>query len=130
VFNEWEITPAQWAKVQANRRGLLISKIQAERWHLKPGDTFTMTAPGLKKADGTMVRTLWGELAWQLGYAAGGAKDRDADHERKQQQAITEAPMAKATRAARCATARSSRRRSAHYFNRSSTQKSVWAPPR
>lgn len=27
------------------------------------------------KADGTTVRTLWGELAWQLGYAAGGAKE-------------------------------------------------------
>src|SRR6266581_547669 len=34
-------------------------------------------SPGnpVKKADGTMVRTLWGELAWQLGYAAGGAKE-------------------------------------------------------
>jgi putative ABC transport system permease protein len=53
VFNEWGITPQQWAKVQANRRGVLVSKIQAERWHLKPGDNFTMTAPGLKKADGT-----------------------------------------------------------------------------
>ncbi|MBA2589352.1 MAG: ABC transporter permease [Alphaproteobacteria bacterium] len=53
VFNEWEITPQQWDKVRANRRGLLISKIQAGRWHLKPGDNFTMTAPGLKKADGT-----------------------------------------------------------------------------
>lgn len=27
------------------------------------------------KADGTVVRTLWGELAWQLGFAAGGAKE-------------------------------------------------------
>jgi putative ABC transport system permease protein len=53
VFSEWPITPAQWAKVQANRDGILVSKIQAERWHLKQGDTFTMTAPGLKKADGT-----------------------------------------------------------------------------
>jgi putative ABC transport system permease protein len=53
VFNEWAITPQQWAEVQANRRGVLVSKIQAERWHLKAGDNFTMTAPGLKKADGT-----------------------------------------------------------------------------
>lgn len=31
-------------------------------------------SPGnpLKKEDGTVVRTLWGELAWQLGFAAGG----------------------------------------------------------
>jgi len=28
-----------------------------------------------KKPDGTVVRTLWGELAWQLGNAAGGAKE-------------------------------------------------------
>lgn len=27
------------------------------------------------KADGTTIRTLWGELAWQLGYTAGGAKE-------------------------------------------------------
>jgi predicted AAA+ superfamily ATPase len=27
------------------------------------------------KADGTVVRTLWGELVWQLGHAAGGAKE-------------------------------------------------------
>jgi predicted AAA+ superfamily ATPase len=27
------------------------------------------------KSDGTVVRTLWGELAWQLGFAAGGAKE-------------------------------------------------------
>ncbi len=34
-------------------------------------------SPGnpLKKEDGTVVRTLWGELAWQLGYAAGGVKE-------------------------------------------------------
>ncbi|MEX1138034.1 MAG: Swt1 family HEPN domain-containing protein [Bacteroidota bacterium] len=28
-----------------------------------------------KKSDGTVVRTLWGELAWQLGFAAGGEKE-------------------------------------------------------
>ncbi len=28
-----------------------------------------------KKPDGTEVRTLWGELAWQLGYAKGGEKE-------------------------------------------------------
>lgn len=31
-------------------------------------------SPGqpLKKSDGTVIRTLWGELAWQLGFSAGG----------------------------------------------------------
>jgi predicted AAA+ superfamily ATPase len=34
-------------------------------------------SPGnpVKKPDGTVVRTLWGELAWQLGEAGGGAKE-------------------------------------------------------
>jgi predicted AAA+ superfamily ATPase len=35
---------------------------------ISPGNPVT-------KGDGTVVRTLWGELAWQLGYAAGGAKE-------------------------------------------------------
>ncbi|MEW6049321.1 MAG: Swt1 family HEPN domain-containing protein, partial [Bacillota bacterium] len=35
---------------------------------LSPGNPAT-------KPDGTVIRTLWGELAWQLGYAAGGAKE-------------------------------------------------------
>jgi predicted AAA+ superfamily ATPase len=35
---------------------------------ISPGNPVT-------KPDGTVVRTLWGELAWQLGYAAGGAKE-------------------------------------------------------
>jgi len=35
---------------------------------ISPGNPVT-------KADGTVVRTLWGELAWQLGLAAGGPKE-------------------------------------------------------
>ena len=35
---------------------------------ISPGNPVT-------KADGTVVRTLWGELAWQLGEAAGGVKE-------------------------------------------------------
>jgi predicted AAA+ superfamily ATPase len=37
----------------------------------------TRISPGnpVTKADGTVVRTLWGELVWQLGYAAGGIKE-------------------------------------------------------
>jgi len=35
---------------------------------ISPGNPVT-------KPDGTVVRTLWGELAWQLGYAAGGVKE-------------------------------------------------------
>lgn len=35
---------------------------------ISPGNPVT-------KADGTVVQTLWGELAWQLGFVAGGAKE-------------------------------------------------------
>src|SRR5262249_22242105 len=35
---------------------------------ISPGNPVT-------KSDGTVVRTFWGELAWQLGYAAGGIKE-------------------------------------------------------
>ena len=35
---------------------------------ISPGNPVT-------KEDGTEVKTLWGELAWQLGYAAGGVKE-------------------------------------------------------
>ena len=35
------------------------------------GNRISPGSPAIK-ADGTEVRTLWGELAWQLGYASGG----------------------------------------------------------
>jgi putative ABC transport system permease protein len=53
VNPEWPITPAQWQTIRDNRRGVLVSRRQAERWHLKVGDTFTVIAPVQKKADGT-----------------------------------------------------------------------------
>ena len=34
------------------------------------------------KADGTLVRTLWGELAWQLGHASGGETEARKAYER------------------------------------------------
>lgn len=36
------------------------------------------------KPDGTVVRTLWGELAWQLGFAAGGIKEAKKAYKRIQ----------------------------------------------
>jgi len=35
-----------------------------------------------KKKDGTVIRTLWGELAWQLGNSAGGPKEAKRAYER------------------------------------------------
>jgi len=53
MMTEWPITPEQWALIRNNRQGIIISKASAARWHLKVGDTFTMAAPVIKKADGT-----------------------------------------------------------------------------
>jgi putative ABC transport system permease protein len=58
VNPEWPITPAQWQMVRDNRRGVLVSRAQAERWNLKVGDTFTVIAPVQKKLDGTTNWTL------------------------------------------------------------------------
>jgi predicted AAA+ superfamily ATPase len=38
------------------------------------GNRISPGSPSVKP-DGTVVRTLWGELAWQLGYAAGGIEE-------------------------------------------------------
>jgi len=42
---------------------------------ISPGNPIT-------KADGTVVRTLWGELAWQLGFAKGGDSEARRAYER------------------------------------------------
>jgi putative ABC transport system permease protein len=78
VNPEWPITPAQWQMVRDNRRGLLVSRRQAERWHLKVGDTFTViTPPTQKKADGTnnwtfQVAAITPEISYMMqGYMFG-----------------------------------------------------------
>ncbi|NLG83533.1 MAG: ATP-binding protein [Firmicutes bacterium] len=38
------------------------------------GNRFSPGNP-VTKSDGTVIRTFWGELAWQLGYAAGGVEE-------------------------------------------------------
>ena len=50
---EWPVSPAQWALLQKERSGMIASRKQAERWNLKEGDSFTINAPSIKKADGT-----------------------------------------------------------------------------
>jgi putative ABC transport system permease protein len=57
VNPEYPITPAQWQMIRDNRRGMLVSKMQADRWHLKVGDTFVIASPMVKKIDGTMSWT-------------------------------------------------------------------------
>lgn len=53
---------ADVAKLPAVKRVVLVGN------KISPGNPVT-------KPDGTVVRTLWGEMAWQLGYAAGGEKE-------------------------------------------------------
>jgi putative ABC transport system permease protein len=54
VVPEWPITPAQWQMIRDDRQGMLVSKMQADRWHLKPGDTLTIASPVAKKVDGSV----------------------------------------------------------------------------
>ena len=50
---DWPVTPAQWELLHKDRTGMVASRKQAARWNLKPGDSFTIVAPSIKKADGT-----------------------------------------------------------------------------
>ncbi|HEY0266654.1 MAG TPA: hypothetical protein VGC16_07880, partial [Rhizomicrobium sp.] len=45
VFADWPITQEQWSIVQRDRSGIVMSRMQAERWHRKVGDVFTLVAP-------------------------------------------------------------------------------------
>lgn len=51
-----------------------VSKLPAIRRVVLVGNKISPGNP-VSKADGTIVRTLWGELAWQLGFAFGGIKE-------------------------------------------------------
>jgi putative ABC transport system permease protein len=53
LFPDWQVSQAVWDMIQHDRTGIVMSRLQAERWHKKAGDTFTMIAPSLTKADGT-----------------------------------------------------------------------------
>lgn len=52
LFPEWPIAPGQWDMLHKTRNGVVISRIQADHWHLKPGDIFTIISPQNKRADG------------------------------------------------------------------------------
>jgi putative ABC transport system permease protein len=55
VFGDW-IPPDKWEAVRKDRTGIVMTKIQAQRWHKKVGDTFTMISKQVKRADG---KTSW-----------------------------------------------------------------------
>jgi putative ABC transport system permease protein len=54
VNPEWPITAEQWKMVRDNRRSVLVSQRQANRYHFKVGDIFTVITPPIqKKTDGS-----------------------------------------------------------------------------
>jgi putative ABC transport system permease protein len=57
IFGDRPITPAQWDLLHNERDGVLVSQWQADKWHLKAGDTLTVISPLVKKADGSTTWT-------------------------------------------------------------------------
>jgi putative ABC transport system permease protein len=57
VLTEWPPTPEHWAQVRNHRTGILVSRLRAQRFSLKKGDTFTVASPGSPKADGSSAWT-------------------------------------------------------------------------
>ncbi|MCZ7645664.1 MAG: Swt1 family HEPN domain-containing protein [Planctomycetota bacterium] len=66
--------PAELAGVDDVLKAAEVEKLPRVNRVVLVGNKISPGNP-VKKADGTEVRTLWGELAWQLGYAAGGSKE-------------------------------------------------------
>jgi putative ABC transport system permease protein len=50
---EWPVTQAQWDALRATPNGLIMSRLQSQRWNKKLGDIFTFRAPAFDKLDGT-----------------------------------------------------------------------------
>jgi putative ABC transport system permease protein len=57
MFADRPITPAQWDLLHGERDGVLVSRWQADKWHLKTGDTLTVISPQVKRTDGTTTWT-------------------------------------------------------------------------
>ncbi len=66
--------PGELAGVDAVMKDAGVAKLPAARRVVLVGNKISPGNP-VTKPDGTVVRTLWGDLAWQLGFAAGGAKE-------------------------------------------------------
>jgi predicted AAA+ superfamily ATPase len=66
--------PSELAGIDAVMHEAGTKSLPAPRRVVLVGNKISPGNP-VKKPDGTAVRTLWGELAWQLGHAAGGAKE-------------------------------------------------------
>jgi putative ABC transport system permease protein len=53
VFPDWQVSQSVWNTIQHDHTGIVMSRLQALRWHKKVGDSFTVIAPSPAKADGT-----------------------------------------------------------------------------
>ncbi|HEU4548619.1 MAG TPA: FtsX-like permease family protein [Rhizomicrobium sp.] len=72
LYPDWPITPAEWDMLHKARDGVLVSRIQAEHWHLKPGDIFTIVSPQNKRADGKAWDLKVLAVVPDLAYMTGG----------------------------------------------------------
>ena len=66
--------PGDLAGIDAVMKDAAVEKLPAVKRVVLVGNRISPGNP-VTKADGTVVRTLWGEMAWQLGYVAGGIKE-------------------------------------------------------
>jgi predicted AAA+ superfamily ATPase len=73
--------PTELSGVDAVLKDAQITKLPTVNRVVLVGNKISPGNP-VTKADGTVVRTLWGELAWQLGYSAGGAKEAKKAYKR------------------------------------------------
>jgi predicted AAA+ superfamily ATPase len=67
-------SPSELLGIEAVLKQAGVAKLPAVKRVVLVGNKISPGNP-VTKTDGTIVRTLWGELAWQFGYAAGGAKE-------------------------------------------------------
>ncbi len=68
------IAPGELAGVDALLAEANVKTLPKARRIVLVGNRISPGNPATKP-DGTVIRTLWGELAWQLGFQAGGAKE-------------------------------------------------------
>src|SRR5437867_205712 len=66
--------PGELLGIDAVLKAAGVTKLAAVKRVVLVGNKISPGNP-VTKADGTVVRTLWGELAWQLGFTAGGTKE-------------------------------------------------------
>ena len=72
VMADWPLTARQWDLIFNNRTGVVISRLQALQWKLKPGDTFTITSPAVRRADGQAWALQVLDVAGDVPYMSNG----------------------------------------------------------